>query len=255
MDPHRILVVDDEAPARKKARRLLSARQDVSVIGEASNGQEAIAAIRALEPDIVLLDIQMPRGTGFDVVAAVKDTPLAFIFATAYDQHALEAFDVSAVDYLLKPFSSERLNRALDRAIERGGTAGTNTGAEHLLRLLQQAGLSDTPYPKRITVDARGRKIVLDLEDVTHLIAEKNYVGVWAAGREYLVRQTLSSFEDTLDPNAFARIHRSAIVNVGHVSEIIGGGHGDRTLVLSDGSSVRMSRTYRDQFERRIRNL
>lgn len=255
MGAHSILIVDDEAPARQKAKRLLSRRTDVHVIGEAGNGNDAIRAIRDLNPDIVLLDIQMPLGTGFDVVDAVKADPPAFIVATAYDQHAVEAFDVSAVDYLLKPFSADRLYRALDRAIERRRTAGAHAVAGDLLALLRDAGLRDTPYPQRIKVDARGRKVVLDLSEVTHLVAERNYVGVWANGREYLVRQTLTSFERTLDPRVFTRVHRSAIINVARVSEIVGEGHGDRTLVLSDGSTVRMSRTYRDRLEQLIQRL
>lgn len=245
MDRIRTLIVDDEPPARAKVRRLLADRDDVEIVGEASNGSEAVERIRTLEPDLVILDIQMPELTGFEVLEALEHGEVPqVIFATAFDEHAIQAFEVAAVDYLLKPFDRKRLFTAVDRVVERG--ASESPERAHVPRILEVLNAASSPYVERIVVESLGRRLVIGVGQINRIGADGSYVSIHAEGRSYLSRRTLAWCQERLDPTRFVRVHRSTIVNVERVREIRPIARGDQILVLDDGAEVRMSRNYRE---------
>jgi two-component system, LytTR family, response regulator len=244
----RALVVDDEAPARRRIRRLLAAEPGVSVVGECGDGASAVRAIAALRPDLVFLDVQMPELDGFAVVRALPAGPLpAILFVTAYDHYALRAFDVHAVDYLLKPFTAERFRTAVARARERIA----RHSADHGLASLAETLRSRPAYASRLPVRTGGRTVFVDLGAVDWLEAADNYVRLHVRQREYLVRETLAALEAQLDPERFVRIHRSAIVQADRVAEIRPTSHGDAELALRDGTRLSVSRTFRERLRLR----
>ncbi len=247
----RALIVDDEKPARNKIRMHLNDETAVEIVGEAQNGLEAVDAIRRLQPDLVFLDIQMPGMTGFEVIEEVgTDIMPATVFVTAYDEFALRAFEVEAVDYLLKPFDRERFKQALERAVRRveNGAAGQDRFA----RLLENIRPSPA-YLQRIVVREGGRLFFVNVKDLLRLSAQENYVELRTAGGCHLIRETLSHLEDRLDPGKFARIHRSEIVNIDWIKELQSWSHGDYMVVLKDGSRTRLSRRYQDSLLARFR--
>jgi len=236
----RVLIADDEAPARRIVRSYLAARHDVEVVAEAENGLEVVDAVRALEPQLVVLDIRMPGMDGFEAIEAIGvDAMPAVIFATAYDEFALRAFEVHAVDYLLKPFSRERFERAFDRALARGETKKIAT----LIASLPQT----KPFLERFVVRHGDRLFFVAANDVIHLAAEGNYVRVRTAEGSHLIRGTLTDLEARLDPKCFARIHRSGIVNIDAIGEIQTHFHGDYIVLLKNGETLRLSRRYSDR--------
>jgi two-component system, LytTR family, response regulator len=245
----RVLIADDEAPARRVVRSFLAARQSVEIVGEAENGLEVVDAVRSLDPQIVVLDIQMPGMTGFEAIEAigVEAMPVV-IFATAYDEFALAAFDVNAVDYLLKPISRERFDRAFDRAVERvekERPAEDGGDAERIARLL--ASLPHAArHLERIVVRRGDRLFFVATRDILHLSAEGNYVRVHTAEGSHLVRDTLARLESRLDPARFTRIHRSGLVNLDAIREIRPHFHGDYLVTLQNDETVRLSRRYRE---------
>jgi two-component system LytT family response regulator len=242
----RVLIADDEAPARRIVRSFLGTRDDVEVVAEAENGLEVVDAVRSLEPQVVILDVQMPGMNGFEAIDAVGvDAMPPVVFATAYDEFALQAFDVHAVDYLLKPFSRERFNRAFDRAI--GRIAGGQAQLARLIASLPHA----SSYLERIVVRHGDRLFFVAADDVLHLTAEGNYVRVHTGEGAHLIRGTLANLEARLDPKRFARIHRSGIVNIGAVKQVQAHFHGDYLVLLKNGETVRLSRRYQ---ERLLRN-
>ncbi len=241
----RVVIVDDEAPARRKVRTHLADTPAVEVVGEAASGPEAVAAIRDLEPDLVFLDIQMPGMSGFEVIEAVGAEAMpAVVFVTAYDEFAVDAFAVQAVDYLLKPFSQERFARALDRALASlGGTGGRH---DSLARLLERV----LPGPRRLTrlvVRKADRTVLVPVAEVVRLSADGNYVKVVTAAGTHLIRDTLAGLERRLDPERFARVHRGEIVAIDAIKEIQPWFHGDHVVILKSGERVRMSRRYVDR--------
>jgi two-component system, LytTR family, response regulator len=238
----RTLVVDDEAPARRRIRRLLAAEPDVAVVGECGDGASAVSAIAATRPDLVFLDVQMPERDGFDVVKTLPPGGLpAILFVTAYDRYALRAFDVHAVDYLLKPFTGERFRTALARARERIASRAPDAALAGLAADLRR----QPAYLSRVPVRTGGRTVFVDLETVDWLEAADNYVRLHVQRREYLVRDTLAALEARLDPGRFARIHRSAIVRTDRITEVKPASHGDAEIVLRDGTRLAVSRTWR----------
>jgi two-component system, LytTR family, response regulator len=240
----RILIVDDESVARRRIRRLLTAEHDVTVIGECGDGGSAIAAIAAEHPDLVFLDVQMPERDGFEVLQAVPPPELpAILFVTAYDRYALRAFDVHAIDFLLKPFTRERFRIALVRARERLDRRDRDAGLAALAASLRQR----PRYLSRVPVRTGDRIVLVDLATVDWLEAADNYVRLHAQKREYLLRETLASLESQLDPNRFARIHRSAIVQIDRIAELHPATHGDFDVLLRDGTRLTLSRTWRDR--------
>jgi two-component system LytT family response regulator len=245
----RTLVVDDEAPARRRIRRLLAAEPDVTVVGECGDGASAVSAIAASHPDLVFLDVQMPERDGFEVVKMLPAVGPAILFVTAYDQYALRAFDVHAVDYLLKPFSSERFRTALARARERIASRVPDAALAGLAADLRRR----PAYLARLPVRTGGRTVFIDLEAVDWLEAADNYVRLHVPRREYLVRETLAALDAQLDPAKFARIHRSVIARIDRIAEVRPTSHGDAEAVLRDGSRLTVSRTWRHRLgERRV---
>jgi two-component system LytT family response regulator len=255
----RALLADDEAPARRKLRELLSRAPDFAIVGEAADGVETVAAIRAAAPDVVFLDIQMPNLDGFGVIAqiGVLEMPLV-VFVTAYDEHALRAFEVHALDYLLKPFAPSRFERLLDRvrqqlaAASPAPPADRSALAERIERLLAEV----TPKPgylRQILVEhGQGRQLLLAVETIDRIEAQGNYllfVTAGGAGGEYRRRGTLSDLEGRLDPTHFLRLNRSEIVRLDAIREVQPWFHGDARVVLADGSVRTWSRRYRAKVE------
>jgi two-component system, LytTR family, response regulator len=242
----RTLIVDDEAPARRRVRRLLGAEAGLAIVGECGDGETALALIARDRPDLVFLDVQMPEKDGFEVVKALQPADLpAILFVTAHDRYALRAFDVHAVDYLLKPFSAERFRTALARARERIARRVEDPG----LRTLAATLRTQPAYLTRVPVRTGGRTVFVDLAAVDWMDAADNYVRLHVKQREYLVRETLASLEAQIDPDRFVRVHRSAIVQIDRVAEIRPQSHGDAELVLDEGTRVAVSRTWRERLQ------
>jgi two-component system LytT family response regulator len=240
----RALIVDDEPLARRGIRVRLERASDVEIVGECANGPEAVAAIRDRSPDLVFLDVQMPGLDGFGVVEQVGvDRMPPVVFVTAYDAHALKAFDVHALDYLLKPIDDDRFDVAVDRArrrvYERAATGRATAGRQLTAAL---AELRD----RRILIKDRGRVVIVNEADVDWIEAEGDYVRVHTGGRGHLLRETMSAMADRLDPTRFARIHRSTIVNVSRIRELRPHPNREYTVVLRDGTQLKLSRGYRD---------
>ena len=241
----RTLIVDDELPARERLRRMLAGVEGVEIIGEAEDGAQAVEMIEELEPDLVLLDIQMPGLNGFEVIEALEDSP-PVIFVTAYDQYAIRAFEVSALDYLLKPFSRERLKQAIHRAlggqsVQEPGAALAQGSAVRLGPLMQNLA-TQGQYIRRLAVRTANRIRVLDANEVDWISVEREKVLVHTGDQAYQVRRTLAELESRLDPECFFRAHRSAIVNLSRVQEVIPWFKGSHKLKLSTGAEVELSR-------------
>jgi two-component system LytT family response regulator len=239
----RVLIVDDEAPARRKVRSHLSGKADVAIMGEAADGLEAVDAIQRLRPDLVFLDIQMPGMNGFEVIAAVGvDVMPAVVFVTAFDEYALDAFDVEAVDYLLKPIREDRFERALKRALKRVDTRDSDR--DRLARLLDRVRPA-ARYLQRIVVRDGERLFFVPTSRIVRIAADGNYVKLHTAEGAHVIRETISRLESRLNPEQFARIHRSEIVNIDSVKEIQPWFHGDHVVILKNGEERRLSRRYR----------
>jgi two-component system LytT family response regulator len=236
--PIRVLIVDDEAPARERLKRLLADIEGVELIGQAEGGVQAVEMIERERPDLVLLDIQMPGLDGFGVIEALEDPPLV-IFVTAYDEYAIRAFEVNALDYLLKPFSRERLEKAVRRAQE--ALAEEQDFAMRLGPLLESLATQGR-YLTRLAVRDRDRICVLDVDEVDWIDVEDEQVMVHVGDRAYLIRRTLTELEARLDPAHFFRAHRSAIVNLSRVKEVIPWFKGSHKLRLTTGAEVELSR-------------
>jgi two-component system LytT family response regulator len=243
----RALLVDDEALARQRIRHLLKGDAGVEIIGECANGLEALKAIEDLSPDLVFLDIQMPELDGFGVVEAVGAERMPpTLFITAYDQHALKAFEVHALDYLLKPFSPERFRQALARA-RRWCSHSKEDPAPDLEALL--AGLrKEKPWVDRLLVKQGDRHLLVRVGAIQWIEAEDNYVRLHIEGTSHLLRQTMTGLLGRLDPAQFRRIHRSAIVNLDCIKEFQPWSGGDHLVIMRDGTKLTLSRTFREQF-------
>jgi DNA-binding LytR/AlgR family response regulator len=234
----RTLIVDDEAPARERLKRYLTDLEGVLVIGEAEDGVQAVEIIEAMSPDLVLLDIQMPGLDGFGVVEALQDPP-AIIFVTAYDQYAIHAFEVHALDYLLKPYSRRRLAKAVHRA-RKAVAAGEDLSAQ--LRPLLESLAAEGRYLTRLAVHDRDSLRVLATDEVDWIGIDDERVMVHVEDQSYTIRRTLTELEARLDPKHFFRAHRSAIVNLDRVQEIIPWFKGSHILRLTTGAEVDLSR-------------
>jgi two-component system LytT family response regulator len=246
----RVLIVDDETVARRRIRRLLATEGDVVIVGECEDGASALSAIAAEKPDVAFLDVQMPELDGFDVVRSIAPTELpAIVFVTAFDQYALQAFDVHAIDYLLKPFTRERFRTALTRARERLLSRTRQGDVDKLIEHLR----TTRRYPTRVAVRTTDRYVVVNWADVDWVEAADNYVTLHVGAREYLLRDTLASLEQQLDPERFGRIHRSALVQFDRIAELHPASHGDIDLVLRNGVHLTLTRTWREAFRRYFR--
>lgn len=265
----RALIVDDEPAARRGIRHLLAADDEISVVGECRNGSEAVQAIGELRPEILFLDIQMPEMDGFGVLRAIGDRPPpAIVFVTAHDEYALRAFDVHALDYLLKPFTDERFYEAVRLAKHQARTGRLEQMRAHIVALLESldrgagetageraAADAEAPrgrYLERLAVKAEGRVVFVPVRDVDWIGAERDYVAVHAGRAEYVMRGTLKGLERQLDPSRFVRIHRSTIVNLDRIRSLEPYFRGDYVLTLHDDRKLRLSRRYRTRLERAL---
>lgn len=244
----RVLVVDDEPLVREGIRALLEREVDVQILGEARNGEEALERIRELRPDLVLLDVQMPGVDGLAVVAALEpEERPAIVFVTAHGEHAIRAFDLHAVDYLLKPFDAERFATSLRRARARMAEEKVDR-LEELLATLEHA----RAYPERLLLKQQGTVVVVLADDIDWIEAADNYVKIHARTGRYMVREPLKQIEAKLDPARFARAHRSAIVNLSRVKSLDPLASGEHVITLTTGTRLTLSRGFRDHFKSRL---
>jgi two-component system, LytTR family, response regulator len=270
----RVLVVDDEAPARRKIMRLLRSESGVRVVGEADSGDAAITAIEKLNPDLVFLDVQMPVTDGFAVVQALsanarpdqvarpfpaaRPKPAAqdhsahptelpqVIFVTAHDQYALRAFEVHAFDYLLKPVAEDRFREALNRArshLARSNGTGTQARLQHLLQQIQR----DRGYSQRLFIREGERAFFVSVNDISWIEADRNYVFVHTTGKKHNIRGTLDSLQEILDPKLFVRLNRGSLVRLDAIRELQPWFHGEYKVILRDNTELRWSRRYLTQ--------
>ena len=241
----RLLIVDDEDLARQRLQVLLARRSDFDVVGECSTGSDAVRSIRELKPDIVLLDVQMPELDGFDVISEIgaQNMPVV-IFATAFDEYAIDAFEVGAVDYLLKPVDEERFNRTLDRAVQRVRQAGGDTTVAQIGALLRRMS-SLSVSNGRFAVKVHGKILFLDPAEIYWIQARDDIARVHLADSAYDVREPLSHLEARLPGSSFLRVHRSVIVNTSHIRAAEPFDQGDQMLILRNGKRLTTGRSYR----------
>ena len=250
----RALVVDDEPLAREMIREMLAEDSDVEIAGECANGREAVDAIKSLRPDLVFLDIQMPELGGFEVLESIDPhTSPYIIFVTAYDQYAVRAFEVHAFDYLLKPFDRERFDAAWLRVKEQIKLDQGGERDRHILALLEELK-SGPRHLERLVIKNGGRVFFLNVQDVYCIESEGNYVRVYDNQKGYLLRETISSLEEQLDPRQFRRIHRSAIVKIDRIKEMQPWFHGEYRIIMENGKELTLSRNYRANFQGAIGN-
>jgi two-component system LytT family response regulator len=268
--PLRVLVVDDEPLARLRLEDLLGREPDVEIVGTAADGATAIAEIRRLRPDLVFLDVQMPERTGLDVARELGAEMPMTVFVTAYDQYALQAFDVAAVDYLVKPFDDERFEEAFRRARRRLSLEGMAQLRERLLGVLQgerpaspgapapsAASIAPAPaaperprYLERIAVEVRGKVRPVPVAQIDFITASGPYAELHVGGHRYLIREAMQTLEEQLDPNRFMRVHRSVIVRLDVIETLHRGAGGDYSVQLKGGGTLRVSRSRREALER-----
>lgn len=263
LPPIRVLIVDDETLGRLRVHDLLRSERGVEVIGEAADGEAAVSAIRDLKPDLVFLDVQMPKKNGLDVVKEIgADQMPMTIFVTAYDRYALQAFDVAALDYLVKPFDDERFEQAFRRARRSLALEGVDRARAQLIRLLRETDLGPrtpaaTPavtgvvqYLERIAVETHGQVKPIPVSQIDYISAAGPYAELHVGDRRYVIREAMQALEDRLDPNRFMRVHRSVIVRLDLVEALHRGGGGDYELQMKGGVRLRVSRSRREGLER-----
>jgi len=233
---------------------MLELDAEAEIVAECSNGHEAINAIQSLTPDLVFLDVQMPELGGFDVLESLKSQRLPrVIFVTAYDQYAVRAFEVHALDYLLKPFDRERFMTAWERAKVQIGNEQFDRRDQHIMALLEELK-AVTRYIERLVVKTAGRVFFLDIADIDCIEAEGNYVRVHNGPKSYLLRETISGMASQLDPKKFLRIHRSAIVRLDRIKELQPWFHGEYHIILESGKQLTLSRSYRANLQEAVGN-
>jgi len=239
------LIVDDEPLARERVRSLLAQMDDIAVVGECGAGREAARAIMEKRPDLVFLDVQMPELDGFGVLRKIPAEAMpVVIFVTAYDEYAIKAFDVQALDYLLKPFDRQRFARAVERARAALSQAGGHGADARLLELLKQMD-RDSRYERRLAIKSAGRISFVSVDEIEWLEAADNYVRLHTGATVHLLRATMSSLEERLDATQFIRIHRSTIVRSDRIKEIQPLFNGEYAILLRDGRKLTCSRGYR----------
>ncbi len=273
MERIRVLIADDEPPARDRLRNLLASPGDFEIVAESASGREAAAAIRGRVPDLVFLDVQMPDLDGFGVVAEIGPEVMpTVVFVTAFDQYALRAFEACALDYLVKPFDDDRFARVLERAREDVRRARLDGLCGKLQALLGEAprsssatssgaasSVSTSSVPKidgdsadRLVIRSAGRMLFVETHDIDWIEGAGSYVRLHVGARSHLLRQTLSHLETVLDAHRFLRIHRSTMINRQRVRELRPRSHGESVVVMHDGTELKLSRTYRDRLARLI---
>jgi two-component system, LytTR family, response regulator len=240
------IIVDDEAPARDRVRDLLARETDIAIAAECANGREAIAAVDSCQPDLLFLDIQMPQVNGFDVLRALPAERLpAVIFTTAYDQHALQAFEVHALDYLLKPFKAARFQAALQRAREHLQKRSAGDTDTRLLALLERFRTTQT-YATRFVIKTASRVVIVKASEIDWIESAANYALLHLGDKTHLLRETMRSLEEQLSPAQFVRISRSAIVNIERIKELQPMMKGEYVVILHNGKQLTMTRGIRE---------
>jgi two-component system LytT family response regulator len=239
----RTIIADDEVLARQKLRQLLADEEDIEILGEGATAFETIDVVRLTNPDLLFLDIQMPGMDGFDIISALSSDeaahPPCIIFTTAYDQYALRAFEINAIDYLLKPFTRERLKQAVERV-------RNHIAAFHGVPESAKRASETEPYTTRVVFKSKGRILFLPVTDIRWIGAEENYVRICTDRESHLLRETMAHFETRLNPDFFIRVHRSAIVNLQYVKEIrTDTPEGESFVLMHDGQKLPVSRGYR----------
>ncbi len=248
MEKIRALIIDDEPLARERLVDLLANDAEVEIIGECGDGLAAVASIEHHKPDLIFLDVQMPELDGFGVLEAIEATPV-IIFVTAYDQYALRAFEVHALDYLLKPFDQERFDKALQRAKHQIARERAGTAPQELAALL--ADLKARPKPiERLVIKSGGRVFFLRADEIDWIESAANYVKLHVGKESHLLRETINGLTAKLNPDKFLRIHRSIIINLERVKELQPWFHGDYVVIMQDGAQLTSSRNYRGQLRK-----
>jgi two-component system LytT family response regulator len=243
----RTLVVDDEPIARARVVSLLKQEEDIEVVGEYANGKQALSAIESTSPDLLFLDIQMPEVNGLDLARTIQSSGPAVVFVTAYDEYALRAFEVHAMDFLLKPFSAERFRSALGHAREQ--VSQRRKGVDTTKTTMADRR---NARPNRLMIKSSGRIHFVRMTDIDWCEAQGNYVRVHVGAQEHLVRDTMSHLESELDPQQFVRIHRSTIVNVDRIQEMQSSFNGEYVVLLRTGTRLTLSRGYREILQARL---
>lgn len=270
--PIRTLIVDDEVLARKKLVDLLKPEPEIALVGECKNGREAIEQILTQTPDLVFLDVQMPEMNGFDVLQALKAAKTKnaasitsatsenwipqVVFVTAFDQHAVKAFEAQALDYLLKPFSKPRFQATLTRArtaLQKNETGAITERMMQLLQQLQPQAIATQTFTERFAIKQGGRISFVQSDEIDWIEAEGNYVGLHCGKETYLLRETMTVMESKLDPARFQRIHRKVILNLSRIKELQPHFQGDYAVLLLSGTRLTLSRTYREKVSAALR--
>ena len=251
----RVVIADDEALARKKLRIMLSSEPGVQILTECQDGSETIRALTTYKPDVLMLDIQMPDFDGFEILSRVSpDTMPIVIFTTAYDRHAVRAFEAHALDYLLKPFDQERLRQAMNRARAELLTGKDREATYRILNYLSESAGTQPALDRRLVIRAGGRVVFLNLDEIDWVEAAANYVKINAGKESYLLRKGIGEIADRLDPAHFVRIHRSTIVNIRRIKELQPVNSGEYIVVLKSGKELSCSRGYRAGLQQLIEN-
>lgn len=246
----RALIVDDEPPARDIIRRMLKDDPEIEVVGECSNGREAIKSLEELSPDLLFLDIQMPEMDGFALLESLEEKSLpVIIFVTAYDRYALRAFEYYALDYLLKPFDHERLEKAIMRAKANLLEKNAEDRSRQMLALLNQIN-ARSEYRDRFVIKSNGRVLLVNAEEVDWIETSGNYLLLHEGRNSHLIRETLNNLEQQLDPRKFLRIHRSTMVNINSIKEMHVHFNDEQVVILKDGSQLTLSRRYKEKVSR-----
>lgn len=259
MNKIRTVVVEDEPVSRDRLLALLSEEQDVEVVGACADGRSAATAIASTTPDLVFLDIQLPEMDGLTLARAFEaDARPAVVFVTAHDSYALPAFEIHALDYLLKPFSAQRFRSALAYAREHLAQRRATSIGRHILDLLPDAQTPpaptlSAPAGDRLVVKSSGRIYFVKIADIDWCEAAGNYIRVHVGTQAHLIRETMNRLESQLDPRLFVRVHRSTIVNVDHVQELRSSFNGEHVVVLRNGTRLAMSRGYREAIQERLK--
>lgn len=263
--PLRVLIVDDELLGRQRVEDMVRTEPEVEIVGMIDNGKDAVAAIRSLRPDLVFLDVQMPGMTGLDVLAEIgPDEMPATIFVTAYDHYALKAFEVAALDYLVKPFDDERFEQAFARARRLIDLEEVGRTTRKLLSLLGgrfAAGVDSSPDPsptpshaylERVAVEMRGQVRVVPVDTIDYIEASGPYAELHVGEKTYVIRERMQTLEERLDPNVFFRIHRSAIVRIDRIETLLRSSGGDYAVRIKGGTELSVSRSRREELEAKI---
>jgi two-component system, LytTR family, response regulator len=248
--PIRVLIVDDEPLARERVRSLLMKEEAIEIVGEAGDGKSALALIASKQPDLLFLDVQMPVMTGFDVIQAMpEETRPVVIFVTAYDQYAISAFEVHALDYLLKPFDAERFAASVDRARQYIQKGRLHELQARIAGLLSQLPSGGAKAPERLMIKESGRVHFLAIADIDWIEADGNYVSIHTGKETHLMRATMKEMEEKLDTATFRRIHRNCIVNAARIKELKTWFNGEYVAVLDSGKELAVSRRFRKNLD------